>query len=228
MTSETDATEVPAELARLVHEWLVQGGPQQRGITWPRKRWVEAFPTHAASIEALPPLLDRAALRPVCSRAAEDPVAAEAAFIAVLAWGYGGVSYGPWRAQRALAPDRASERLHSAAVALAHEGPLAGYSNLAKRSNRLPYFGPAFGTKFLAFCSSDERPALILDRLVSNWIERNTGLALSPLQWKVSTYRTYLSTMQRWADDLAVSPEVVEQHIFSAESARVGNQWAGL
>lgn len=165
---------------------------------------------------------------PFAHGATEDPTAAEAAFIAVLAWGYAGVPYGSWRAQRALAADHAADHLHNAAVALAREGPLAGHSSLAKRSNRLPYFGPAFGTKFLAFCSSDDRPALILDRLVSEWIGRNTGLALSPLQWNVSTYRTYLSSMHCWADDLAVSPEVVEQCIFSAESARVGNQWAGL
>jgi hypothetical protein len=50
--------------------------------------------------------------------------------------------------------------------------------------------GPAFGTKFLYFCSPPGgQPALILDRLMSRWLRDNAGLAVNEIRWSVSTYR---------------------------------------
>jgi hypothetical protein len=178
-------------------------------------------------LEALPSILDRAALRSVCRLARANPDAALAAFIAVLAWGYGRNGYGPWRAEQALVTPRAGDYLHEAVVTAGRSGALAGYASLAQRSHRLPWFGPAFGTKFLAFCSDNrDKPALILDDLVSKWIARNAGIQLAPHRWSVSTYRRYLAVMHRWADALGHPAEAIELCIFSSESVRVGNQWA--
>lgn len=230
VTNQRGEPDAPAELATLVQAWHRRGRPQQRGILWPRDRWSDAFPEHADMLQNLPPTLDRAALQPICSSATMSPEAAAAAFVAVLAWGYGRVGYGVWRAKQALSTPHAAEYLRDAAKSLQHEGALAGYATLAQRSHRLPYFGPAFGTKFLAFCSpaADPKPALILDVLVSKWLMRNAGLSVNPVPWDIETYGTYLGLMYRWSATLSAPPEALELCIFSAESTRVGNQWADL
>jgi hypothetical protein len=87
-----------------------------------------------------------------------------------MAWGYGRVGYGPFRVRRVLAPvPDPGERLQAAAGELARGGPTAAYALLGDSGvPRLPGPGPAFGTKFLYFCSPPgDRTALILDRLVA-------------------------------------------------------------
>lgn len=227
MDTEPTNTNAPAGLLPLLQRWDVRGRPDQPGIPWPRARWVEKFPSHAPMLEALPSILDRAVLRSVCHSATANPDAAITAFIAVLAWGYGRNGYGPWRAEQALAVPQAAEYLQEAVMASERAGALAGYASLAQRAHRLSYFGPAFGTKFLAFCSDErDRPPLILDDLVSKWIARNAGIELPPHRWSIPTYRRYLTVVYRWAAALGYPAEAIELCIFSSESARVGNQWA--
>jgi len=92
---------------------------------------------------------------------------------------------------------------------------------------RLPYLGPAFGTKFLYFCSSTgRRSALILDRLVARWLRENVGLAFNEVRWSVSTYTRYLATMVGWADVLALAADQLEVCIFSAQARLGDTQWA--
>ncbi len=227
MALELDNATPPAGLLPLLLRWDERGRPRQPGIPWPRARWVEKFPSRAPMLEALPSILDRSTLRSACEAARETPDAAVDAFIAVLAWGYGRNGLGPWRAEQALMTPNAGAYLHEAAVTSAREGAVAGYASLAQHSHRLPRFGPAFGTKFLAFCSADhDKPALILDRLVSEWIARNTRIALDPGRWSVPTYQRYLAVMYRWADALGYPAEAIELCIFSSESIRRGNQWS--
>jgi len=119
-------------------------------------------------------------------------------------------------------------QLQAAAGAAAAGRPVEAYTNLGDNGTaRLPYLGPAFGTKFLYFCSSTGgRPALILDRLVARWLRENVGLVLNEVRWSVSTYASYLKTMFGWADELAVAADELEACIFSAQAGLVASHWA--
>jgi hypothetical protein len=88
-------------------------------------------------------------------------------------------------------------QLQAAAGAAAAGRPVEAYTNLGDNGTaRLPYLGPAFGTKFLYFCSSaGGRPALTVDRLVARWLRENVGLVLNEVRWSVSTYASSLETM---------------------------------
>jgi hypothetical protein len=84
----------------------------------------------------------------------------------------------------------ADARLQAAAGTAVEGRPVDGYACLGDHGiARLPHLGPAFGTKFLYFCSAtSSQPALILDRLVARWLRENAGLPLNELRWSVSTY----------------------------------------
>jgi hypothetical protein len=188
-----------------------------------------AFPSHAATFAALPEHLDRTAIRQACVHASMSPADAERSFLAVMAWGYGRVGYGPFRVRRVLdAAPNAGVQLQAAAGAAAEGRPVEAYACLGDHgAARLPYLGPAFGTKFLYFCSSTgRRPALILDRLVARWLRENVGLAFNEVRWSVSTYTRYLETMAGWADELALAADQLEVCIFSLQARLGDSQWA--
>jgi hypothetical protein len=158
-----------------------------------------------------------------------SPADAERSFLAVMAWGYGRVGYGPFRVRRVLdAALNTGVQLQAAAHAAVGGRPVEAYACLADRgAARLPYLGPAFGTKFLYFCSSTgRRPALILDRLVARWLRENLGLAFNEVRWSVSTYARYLETMVGWADELALAADQLEACIFSTQARLGDTQWA--
>ena len=146
-----------------------------------------------------------------------------------MVWGYGEVGYGAFRVNRILSVNRApGARLHTAVQVLLERGAVAGYAQLADyQASRLRFLGPAFGTKFLAFCSRDaDHPALILDRLVANWLQRNTSLDLDPVPWNAFTYARFVDQLQEWSVVLDTPPDDLECCIFSAESDATGNQWS--
>ena len=225
MAPDSSNAGVPPEFVKLVSEWRRRGSPPQQGTLWVRERWMAAFPRYASMLAELPELLDRGAVRRACSDAAASPERAIAAFLSVMAWGYGKNGYGAWRAQKATAPPLAAEHLRSAVATLKESGPPAGYGSLA--AHRLPRFGPVFGTKFLAFCSPESHePALILDRLVADQLERHARERMNVNVWCVRTYERYLRLMYDWASKLQLEPEALELCIFSAEARRLGNQFA--
>jgi hypothetical protein len=116
----------------------------------------------------LPDRLTRPVVRGACQRAADAPADAAPAFLTVMAWGYGQVGYGPFRVRRLLdGTANADAQLQAAAGMLSEGGPVEAYALLGDNGvPRLARLGPAFGTKFLYFCSpAGKRPALILDRL---------------------------------------------------------------
>lgn len=220
---------VPSAVGRLVDEWRAAGSPSQGGIDWPRQRWMAQFPAHVPVLAALPDRLSRPLVRQACRDAAGTPAAALDAFIAVMAWGYGRVGYGPFRVRRVLAsvPDP-GERLEAAADELARGGPTEAYAFLGDGGvPRLPGLGPAFGTKFLYFCSRPgDRTALILDRLVAAWLRTNTGLRLNEARWSAPAYRRYLEAMSRWAAGTAITADELETCIFRAQARGTGSQWS--
>lgn len=145
-----------------------------------------------------------------------------------MAWGYGRVGYGPHRVQRVLETTRdAGPILRCAADELASGGPVRAYVRLGDHgAARLPGLGPAFGTKFLYFCSPPGGPALILDRLVAGWLSEHAGLRLNQIRWSASTYLRYLTAMSEWADEMALPADKVETCVFMAAAADTGSQWA--
>lgn len=95
-------------------------------------------------------------------------------------------------------------------------------------ASRLNRIGPAFGTKFLYFADSGrhDRRALILDKLVAEWLRLNTTFRVNPVPWAPASYDAYLDQMHEWAEGLEVEPDAVELAIFQEMSESGGNQWA--
>jgi len=219
---------VPAEVLIVVDRWHAADSPVQAGIAWPRQRWTEAFPTFRHLLDGLPDRLDRDLVRQQCRSAAESADDAERAFLVVMTWGYGDVGYGPFRVARILADTpNSTGRLREAATAVAEGGALAGYEALAdRRRSRLKWLGPAFGTKFLHFCTPAGRsPALILDRLVADWLRDNVGASFNPVPWNINEYRRYVDLMTGWSVELGIEPDQLEACLFTEEAARIGSQW---
>ena len=214
---------VPKSLKGLLDR---RGGQVQHGIAWPRDRWERAFPARSV-LSALPPTIDRERVRQACAEAAASEKAAKNAFLATIVWGYGNVGYGVWRVAQAFKDRDAGRRLLDVSVALNSDGPQASYRLMAGAS-RLHRIGPAFGTKFLYFADSGRhnRRALILDRLVAEWLRRYTAFRVNPVPWAPTTYDAYLDQMHEWAEGLQVEPDAVELAIFQEMSDSGGNQWA--
>jgi len=218
----------PEPLRALVGVWADGPKNTQKGIAWPRHRWAAAFPDHADVLRRLPDRLDRAAVRHVAQRASETPAVAEAAFVVILTWGFGRVGYGPHRTRRVLdSTPQSADLLHAVARTLADDGAVAAYRRLAGDC-RLRFLGPAFGTKYLAFCqpANTEPVALIHDALVSAWLARHGRPDLTAATWSVPMYEAYLDQLHRWSVELAVHPETIEFLIFQDEATRQGNQWS--
>ena len=118
-------------------------------------------------------------------------------------------------------------RLQEAAAAVADGGALAGYAALADRHrSRLKWLGPAFGTKFLHFCTPAGRPpTLILDRLVADWLQANVGASFKPVPWDTEAYRRYVNLMTGWSVELGIEPDQLEACLFTEEATRTGSQW---
>jgi hypothetical protein len=220
-------TEVPEVVVDMIRGWQADGRPRQPAIGWPRARWLARFPECGDLLTSLPDRLDRGRVRAECWDAASSPAAAWQAFIVVMVWGYGTVGYGPWRTARILQDtSEARERLASVAQHLAEAGALDAYGRLAG-DWRLRWLGPAFGTKYLYFCPQRVGPsALILDRLVAQWLTQNARITFCPGGWSSRTYGRYLDLIGSWAAVLGVPADEVEQCIFQAQSDRIRNQWA--
>jgi hypothetical protein len=216
------------ELRRLHATWTAAGRPIQPPIFWPRDRWILGLPQYRDLFASLPARLDRPAVRRVGRDAARDTHHAVSAFLASLAWGFGSVGYGPFRAAHMLqeTPD-APQRLLGVARAIREHGPVAAYARLSAEA-RINRLGPAFGTKYLAFIQEPAaRPtALIHDELVSEWLRLHGYARLASRTWSIGKYEAYLQQMQAWADELNADPETVEYLIFRSMSDERGNQWS--
>ncbi|GAA1276041.1 hypothetical protein GCM10009609_43790 [Pseudonocardia aurantiaca] len=199
-------------------------------MRWPRESWLRAFPELSGLLASLPEQMNRAEAAAVAART-RDEHSAVGAFIAAMIWGYGPIGYGPFRARRVVDqnPD-APVRLLACAETARNEGPLAAFRCLADRPLR--FLGPAFGTKYLYFCTRavadrhDGRTAPVLDSAVREWFAAQTNVQLSD-SWSVPEYARYLDVLQSWATELDLAMDVVEGVIFRAQIAQQGNAiWA--
>ncbi len=215
---------LPDVVRQMVSDWHSAGRPRQPGIPWPRQRWIASFPEHADDFRSLPDRLDRASVRAACLESASSPEAARWGFLASMAWGYGSVGYGRWRTHRVLDVDGSDQRLADVARCLADEGSFAAYQRFTS-SARLHGLGPAFGTKYLYFCpqAKGRPPALILDRIVSEWLSEAVQAKFNPVPWSLRTYKAYHGLLNGWADEVEVAPDVIEELIFVSSAS---GQWA--
>lgn len=163
--------------------------------------------------------MGRAAVGEICRSADRDGESALQGFLASMVWGYGRVGYGPYRVSRVLdgTPD-APDRLREVAERAREQGGPAAFEWLAK--NRLPGLGVAFATKYLFFCAAagEGPPALILDRLVRDWMAKHADWRLS-LAWSVRDYRAYVETLLAWGADLGVRATDLEMLIFVEQAS---------
>ncbi len=211
----------PERLEELVAAYQRAGCPVQPPVGWRRQPWRLRMPEHAAILDALPSLLDRAEVR-ARAEAPQDPEGALRGFLAVMVWGFGHTGYGPWRVQSAVdaTPDLPEVLLESARRAATD--PVAGYRLLAERRPRR--IGPAFATKYLHFAVPISAAApLILDRVVAGWLSTHARVRLDPGRWSPPTYERYLACVDGWAADLKVLPALLEELIFRDAA---GGQWA--
>lgn len=125
------------------------------------------------------------------------------AFVAAMAWGFRPNSYGPFRTNEMLVNSKPGQKRDEALTILLEifdelktdsRRPIEAYKKLSGKITRL---GPAFGTKFLYFASSEADRAPILDAVVANWLWKygvrdSKGKWLSAVPWKSTNYQRYL------------------------------------
>jgi hypothetical protein len=206
----------PVPLQRAVKQWKAAGAQAQPSSRWSPDRWKVRFPDFAEYLAALPQPLSRNDVTARCRAASEGPEQATKAFIAAMIWGYGPVGYGAYRTKRVLTVnDGAAETLAAVAGIARDQGGPDAFEWLARRPNRLHYLGVAFATKYLFFCAANGhgQPALVLDRLVRDWMAQTLAWPLN-LEWDVDDYRAYVDRMSAWAGELDIEPGDLEMLVF--------------
>ncbi|MET7945899.1 hypothetical protein [Micromonospora sp. NPDC005324] len=143
---------------------------------------------------------------------------------AVLAWAYGPIGYGPWRAARSLDADPEGKRLAYALEEVSTPAPdedalLTAYRRFRDPDHaRLPWLGPGLFTKVLYFVGyrrgvGGVQP-LILDRVVAGQLPAEAGVGRRN-GWSSEEWLAYL----RWAAEQArirgVEPDAVEMAVVS-------------
>ncbi|MGC4793349.1 hypothetical protein ACLQ3H_04455 [Micromonospora saelicesensis] len=141
---------------------------------------------------------------------------------AVLAWAYGPIGYGPWRAARSLDADPHGKRLAYALEGMSTPAPDEDALRTAYRRfrdpnhARLPWLGPGLCTKVLYFVGyrrgvGGVQP-LILDRVVAGQLPAEAGVGRRN-GWSSEEWLAYL----RWAAEQArirgVEPDAVEMAV---------------
>lgn len=148
----------------------------------------------------------------------DQDVNAESAFQLLyysLAWGLGTRASRLHQRLDGLAKDqdRAGELLISAWTTVREGAPPAeAYSLLTtnRGAGRIPWFGPAFSTKFLYFAqgSAAVPTYLILDRVVSLNLRRDAWPDAPTVGWWPETYQRYCNVLSRWASQASEHPDV--------------------
>lgn len=124
-----------------------------------------------------------------------------------LAWGLG--TRAPWLHQRLdslAAQEEAAGPLLLDAWALARGGaPIReAYGTLTSNrgAGRIPWFGPAFSTKFLYFAQGRDAPPrhVILDQVVAKNLRPDAWPDAPTAGWWPETYEQYGRLLDRWAD----------------------------
>lgn len=124
-----------------------------------------------------------------------------------LAWGLG--TRAPRLHQRldglAANQEKAGQLLMSAWTLVQEGAPIReAYGTLAtdRGAGRIPWFGPAFSTKFLYFAQGSMlKPRhVILDQVVSRNLRRDAWPEAPTAGWWPETYERYCGLLERWTD----------------------------
>ena len=141
----------------------------------------------------------------------------------VLAWGYGPIGYGPWRAARSLGADPDGKRLAYALEEVSASAPDEDALRTAYRRfrdpnhARLPWLGPGLFTKVLYFVGyrrgvGGVQP-LILDRVVASRLPAEAGVTRRN-GWSPDEWLAYLRWAAERAQNRGVEPDAVELALF--------------
>jgi hypothetical protein len=225
----TTQREMPQELHAAVRLWKAAGEGEQPPSRWSSTVWRRQLPEYEEYLSTLPMPIGRAEVIARCGDAGEGPERATQAFIAAMIWGYGPVGYGGFRTKRVLeANEGAGDTLAAVARIAKQEGGPAAFAWLAQREHRLRWLGVAFATKYLFFCAAggNGQPALVLDRLVRDWLFGHLNWPVS-LEWNVADYRDYVDTVCTWAAELDMAPGNLEMLVFQlAANADPQSLWS--
>lgn len=143
--------------------------------------------------------------------------------VASMLWGFGPISYGPYRTAQMLKERDVSVSVTSIVDDIrtaARESPSAGFASLfSSGRTRIRQLGIAMGTKLLYFSAGrrDERQMpLILDKIVFTACRRVDIEAPDPRRYTTShSYSSYCTAMANRAESLTVQPDVLEMSLFN-------------
>ena len=182
--------------------------------------WIERFPSDAKFLKSVAKNLNRKSVRKVCSQRGTYSIRQK--FLAVMLWGYGPYAVG---AARTLKITKEPE----------FEFKLREVYNLAKSGRHIDAisfmaidpiknFGPAYGTKFVYFCSPKNVCAPIYDMRVRDWLGKYAknelyGASLKRIQWHTNSYLAWSQWLQVQAKLLKTNWEDLEYLIF--EDAKI-------
>lgn len=160
----------------------------------------------------------------------------ETFLLLVNAWGFGSSGYGPWRTQQMLDSERFFRSARRALEILHSDSPdaaLSAYFYLNNKAHgRVPWWGPAFFTKFLTFADPansvdgvERQGALILDRWMATAVRRVADHTSFPTGgWTTPQYAYYLTLMSRLCESSefrgATTPLDAERALFALYTGR--------
>jgi len=194
----------------------------QHGASWNPERWEAVL----GPLEGLPTSLiesrhiSREDLHGLGQSFRREP--SPAFVVAVMAWGYGDIGYGPWRTRQALQTPGALDRIYEAIDTTCLHGAVAGYRSLAA-AGRPKFLGATFGTKLICFgayraIDSGPKP-VILDYRIGKALERH-GYHFACERWQAADsrglggYGSYVDIVQELAGELRCSAEDVEYRLW--------------
>ena len=114
--------------------------------------------------------LTRALVREVVLKAKGDDQRLLEAFVLVMAWGFPGSGYGPYRTSVMLESLAEQPMLLRRVVTALSEKSSQSTINAYEDLLRIEQCGPAFATKFLYFASPDDYRVPIFDAVVARWL----------------------------------------------------------
>ncbi len=217
-------------LTGLLKKWQIEGSQPQDSFDWSSSRpnWVKAFPAHEGFIARLPSAIGREDVIKICQGKKHSVIEK---FLSVMIWGYGDRGYGPYRVSKMLSQPHAESVLQAAYDLCQASKPKEAYQYLTQ--NRIRNLGPAFGTKYLAFCTPREVGAPILDSFVGLWLKEFAdkdfeGVGLNYLNWNLKTYSRYWDWVKEHAESFSCNPDDVELVIFrnAEEVFSSSSKWA--
>ena len=177
--------------------------------------WIERFPRDAKFLKSVAKNLNRKSVRKVCSQRSTHSIREK--FLAVMLWGYGPYAVGAARTLKITKEKDFESRLkevynlaksgrHIDAISFMAIDPIKG-------------FGPAYGTKFVYFCSPKNVCAPIYDKRVRDWLGKYAknelyGASLHRIQWHTNSYLAWSQWLQVQAKLLKTNWEDLEYLIF--------------